>query len=44
VSVLQRPAFLTAVTGYPMSATAGREVVALLATRDASEEVSRPTP
>jgi hypothetical protein len=44
VGVLQRPAFLTAVTGYPMSATAGREVVALLTTRDAAEEVSRPTP
>ncbi len=45
VGVLQRPAFLTAVTGYPMSATAGREVVAaLLAPRDAAEEVSRPTP
>jgi CRP-like cAMP-binding protein len=35
VSVLQRPAFLTAVTGYPMSETAGQEVVALVATRDA---------
>jgi len=44
VGVLQRPAFLTAVTGYPMSATAGREVVARLAARDGAEEVSRPTP
>ena len=45
VGVLQRPAFLTAVTGYPMSATASREVVTLLTTRDAAaEEVSRPTP
>ena len=44
VGVLQRPAFLTAVTGYPMSARAGREVVALLTTRDAAEEVRRPTP
>jgi CRP-like cAMP-binding protein len=35
VGVLQRPLFLTAVTGYPVSATAGREVVALVATRDA---------
>jgi CRP-like cAMP-binding protein len=35
VSVLQRPAFLTAVTGYPVSATAGHEVVALVTTRDA---------
>jgi CRP-like cAMP-binding protein len=35
VGVLQRPAFLTAVTGYPVSATAGQEVVALVATRDA---------
>jgi MFS family permease len=44
VGVLQRPAFLTAVTGYPMSARAGREVVALLAARNAAGEVSRPTP
>ena len=44
VAVLQRPAFLTAVTGYPTSATAGREVVALHTERDAAEEVSRPTP
>jgi CRP-like cAMP-binding protein len=35
VGVLQRPAFLTAVTGYPVSATAGQDVVALVATRDA---------
>jgi len=44
VGVLQRPAFLTAVTGYPMSATAGRNVVAMLAARDGADEVSRPTP
>ena len=44
VSVLERPAFLTAVTGYPMSGRAGREVVALLAARDAAEEVRQPTP
>jgi hypothetical protein len=35
VSVLERPAFLTAVTGYPVSATAGRAAVALVAARDA---------
>jgi MFS family permease len=35
VGVLQRPAFLTAVTGYPVSAAAGQKVVALVATRDA---------
>jgi hypothetical protein len=35
VGVLQRPAFLTAVTRYPVSTTAGQEVVALVATRDA---------
>ena len=34
VSVLPRPAFLYAVTGYPVSATAGQAVVALVATRD----------
>jgi MFS family permease len=45
VGVLQRAAFLTAVTGYPTSATASREVVTLLTTRDAAAEaVSRPTP
>jgi CRP-like cAMP-binding protein len=44
VGVLERAAFLTAVTGYPMSATAGREAVALLTTRDAAEELSRPAP
>ena len=44
LSVLQRAAFLTAVTGYPMSATAGREVVALLATRDAVRRSADPTP
>jgi CRP-like cAMP-binding protein len=35
VSILQRAAFLTAVTGYPVSATAGREVVARVRARDA---------
>jgi MFS family permease len=35
VGVLRRAAFLTAVTGYPVSATAGEEVVAFVATRDA---------
>jgi hypothetical protein len=44
VGVLQRPAFLTAVTGYPMSARAGREIVDLLASRDAAEGLSRPAP
>lgn len=44
VGVIERPAFLTAVTGYPMSARAGREVVALIASRDAAEEVSRSAP
>jgi MFS family permease len=39
VSILERPAFLTAVTGYPVSAVAGREVVARLKARDAE---SRP--
>jgi hypothetical protein len=36
VAVLARPAFLTAVTGYPVSATAGREVVARIEARDAT--------
>jgi MFS family permease len=40
VGVLQRPVFLTAVTGYPVSATAGREVVTLVAARDAEREAS----
>ena len=35
VSILPRPAFLTAVTGYPVSATKGHEVVARLSARDA---------
>ena len=35
MSVLQRGAFLTAVTGYPVSATAGQEAVDLIAKRDA---------
>src|SRR5205814_11527 len=40
VGVLQRPAFLTAVTGYPVSASAGQEVVALVATRDAERSAA----
>jgi MFS family permease len=45
VGVVQRSAFLTAVTGYPTSATASREVVARLTERDAAaEQVSRPAP
>jgi MFS family permease len=44
VGVLGRPAFLTAVTGYPMSARAGREAVDQFATRDAADAVSRPAP
>jgi hypothetical protein len=39
VGIVERPAFLTAVTGYPVSAVAGREVVARLKARDAE---SRP--
>lgn len=35
VSVLERPAFLTAVTGYPVSAAASQEVVARHKARDA---------
>jgi len=35
VSVLARRAFLTAVTGYPVSATVGHEVVARITARDA---------
>ncbi|HEX2577333.1 MAG TPA: cyclic nucleotide-binding domain-containing protein, partial [Aquihabitans sp.] len=44
LGVLDRPAFLTAVTGYPMSATVGREVVTTTAARDAATEITRPTP
>jgi MFS family permease len=45
VSVVQRSAFLTAVTGYPTSATASREVVDRLTERDAAaEQVSWPAP
>lgn len=36
MAVLERQAFLTAVTGYPMSATAGRAVVARIQARDAT--------
>ncbi len=36
VSVLERPAFLTAVTGYPVSAAAAQDVVGRLRARDAS--------
>jgi CRP-like cAMP-binding protein len=35
VSIVERPAFLTAVTGYPVSASTGREVVARVRARDA---------
>jgi len=35
VSILPRPAFLTAVTGYPVSATEGHDVVARITARDA---------
>jgi CRP-like cAMP-binding protein len=35
VGVLERRAYLTAVTGYPASATAGQAVVTRLKTRDA---------
>jgi len=37
VAVLQRPAFLAAVTGYPVSATAGQEAVARIQARDAGD-------
>ena len=36
VAILERPAFLTAVTGYPVSATAGHEAVARIQARDAT--------
>jgi CRP-like cAMP-binding protein len=36
VSIVERPAFLTAVTGYPSSATAGDEVVTRIRARDAA--------
>jgi CRP-like cAMP-binding protein len=36
VAILERPAFLTAVTGYPVSATAGHQVVATMRARDAA--------
>jgi hypothetical protein len=38
VAVLARSAFLTAVTGYPVSATVGREVVAQIQARDAAAD------
>jgi MFS family permease len=41
VAVLQRPAFLTAVTGYPVSATAGRAAIARIQARDASDVPTR---
>jgi MFS family permease len=41
LSVLERRSFLTAVTGYPASATTGREVVATVTARDA-ERVPAP--
>ena len=37
VAVVERQAFLTAVTGYPISATAGRAVVARIQARDAAQ-------
>ncbi len=37
VAVLERPTFLTAVTGYPVSASAGRQVVARIQARDAAD-------
>ncbi len=37
VVILQRPAFLTAVTGYPVSATVGHEAVARIQARDAAD-------
>jgi hypothetical protein len=37
VAILARPAFLTAVTGYPVSATAGDAVVARIQARDAAD-------
>jgi MFS family permease len=37
VAVVERPAFLTAVTGYPSSTTAGREAVSVIRQRDAAE-------
>ena len=37
VAVLARPAFLTAVTGYPVSANKGHEVVARIQARDAAD-------
>ena len=43
VSILQRRAFLTAVTGYPVSATAGREVVARVEARDAERPPTEAT-
>jgi len=36
VAILERQAFLTAVTGYPVSATAGHDVVARIQARDAA--------
>jgi predicted MFS family arabinose efflux permease len=36
VAIIERPAFLTAVTGYPVSAAAGRDVVTGIQARDAA--------
>lgn len=36
MAILERQAFLTAVTGYPVSATAGHDVVARIQARDAA--------
>jgi CRP-like cAMP-binding protein len=41
VAVLARAAFLTAVTGYPVSATAGSEIVARTMARDATDPPAR---
>ena len=43
VAVLERPAFLTAVTGYPVSSTVGLEVVRSVRERDAAHR-PRPSP
>jgi CRP-like cAMP-binding protein len=37
VAILDRPAFLTAVTGYPVSAAAGQDLVARIKARDAAQ-------
>ena len=42
VGILERPAFLTAVTGYPVSAAAAHEVVGRLKGRDAEPVADAP--